>query len=412
MSATGEFFARLIMEPSYASNAANDARWLRVGKGAYLILRAFDEADSALVDEGLTNDSTFVFTDRGNVMFTDQSGEEHTYANPIDSTQVKDYNTRSLREIRRTVSSQYVYDKRKLISRNLRYILFKSTDERWYLLYNSLHTREFSKYYKHAINNASNVSWGATTENVAGRHINLTRVFSNYCDAFTVTHESGPLVGKKSYLDPVCNMIRSEHQAQRTALFDTALVCPIDKQSLLQDNCEYDVTEVNTASGVLSQLGAGDPKYCLCMGGVQNFVDELDDFDFIHDFEGRRRCNEHSLELNYCSVINKAENLNIAGSEMVTNCGGNVGAGTGTVGGGDVGAGSDTGGDSAPTATNSNDTSPIRTTDETLTPSGLTPLHFVIISAVLGSVALAVSRMMRSTRRVPFSNTAKTELPA
>lgn len=401
MSTTGEFFARLIMEPTYASNATNDARWLRVGKGAYLILRAFDEADSTLLDEGLTNDSTFVFTDRGNIKFTDLAGTEHRYENPIDLTQIKDFNTRSLREIRQTVSSQYVYDKRKLITRNLRYILYRSSDERWYLLYNSLHTREFSKYYKHVINNASDVSWGATTENVPGKHINLTRVFANYCDAFTVTHESGPLVGKKSYLDPVCNMIASEHQAQRTALFDAALVCPLDRRSLTQANCEYDVTDVNTASGVLSQLGAGDPKYCLCMGGVHNFVDELDDFDFIHDFEGRRRCNEHKLELNYCSVINNAENLNIAGSEMVTNCGGNTGAGSGKVG------------DSALTATdNTNTRVPLNTIDDAPKPTGLTFLDIVAISVGLGVVAFAVWKMNRTKKRVTFANTEKTELPA
>ena len=390
MSATGEFFARLIMQPTYASNATNDARWLRVGKGAYLILTAFDDANSALIDEGLSNDSNFVFTDRGHIKFEDLSGQEHKFANPIDITAEKDFDTRSLRQIRQTVSNQFVYDKRKIISRNLRYILYKSTDERWYLLYNPLHTREFAKYYKHVISNASDVSWGATTSNVAGKHLNLTRVFDNYCDAFTVTHESGPLVGKKSYLDPVCNMIRSEHQAQRTALFDSALVCPLDAQFLTNDNCEYDLTDVKTAAPVLTQLGSGDPKYCLCMGEVHKFVDDLDDFDFIHDFEQRRRCKEHKLEMNYCSVVNKAENLNIAGSKMVTNCGGNTGGGAATVG------------DSGLTDTKDKKKPTVPLTGVEKTPMTLT--DFVLATIVVGGIAFAVAMMMQSKKRVTFAN--------
>lgn len=331
MSKTGEFFASLMMDPKYSANAANDSRWLRVGKGAYLILRKFSDADSGLIDEGLMKPEAFRFGDTGNLMFKDTVGNEHKYENPIDVTKEKDFKTKSLKVLREDVGRHYIYDREKIISRNLRFILYKK-ETTWYLLYNAIHSREFAKYYKHVMQTASNVSWGATTMNVKGKHVNLSRVFDNYCDAFIVTHESGQYAGKKSYLDPVCNMIKSEHQAQRTALFDTALVCPKDSQFLTKDNCEYDVNTVRSAAPVLSQLGSGDPKYCLCMGGVHNFLDDLESYDFINDFEGRRECSKHKLELNYCSVINSAETLNINGSEMVTNCGGNVGAGTGKVG--------------------------------------------------------------------------------
>ena len=331
MSKTGEFFASIMMDPKFAANTANDSRWLRVGNGAYLILRKFNDVESGLIDEGLMQVDKFRFGDMGNLMFEDSTGEVHKYENPIDVTKDKDFDTRSLKSLRESVGRQYIYDNTKIISRSLRFILYKK-ENTWYLLYNAIHSREFSKYYKHVIQNASNVSWGATTFNVKDEHVNLNRVFDNYCDAFVVTHEGGEYAGKKSYLDPVCNMIKSEHQAQRTALFDTALVCPGDSQFLNKDNCEYDESAVDAAAPVLTQLGSGDPKYCLCMGGVHNFIDELESSDFIHDFEGRRECSKHRLELNFCSVINKAENLNINGSEMVTNCGGNVGAGAGRVG--------------------------------------------------------------------------------
>lgn len=332
MSKTGEFFASLMLDPKYSANTVNDSRWLRVGRGAYLILRKFNDADSGLIDEGLMKPETFRFGDTGNLMFEDTVGNEHTYENPIDVTKEKDFSSvKSLKSLREDVGRHYIYDRKNIISRNLRFILYKK-ETTWCLLYNAIHSREFAKYYKHVMRTASNVSWGATTMNVKGKHVNLSGVFDNYCDAFIVTHESGQYAGKKSYLDPVCNMIKSEHQAQRTALFDTALVCPKDSQFLTKDNCEYDVTTVKAAAPVLSQLGSGNPKYCLCMGGVHNFLDDIASYDFINDFEGRRECSKHMLELNFCSVINKAENLNITGSDMVTNCGGNVGAGTGKVG--------------------------------------------------------------------------------
>lgn len=387
MSKTGEFFASIMMEPKFATNAANDSRWLRVGNGAYLILRKFGDAESGLIDEGLMTTDTFRFGDTGNLMFEDSSGEVHTYANPIDVTQEKDFNTRSLRTLREQVGRQYIYDRNKIISRNLRFILYKKGNT-WYLLYNAIHSREFAKYYKHAMQNANNVSWGATTMNVKDKHVNLHRVFDNYCDAFIVTHESGQYAGKRSYLDPVCNMIKSEHQAQRTALFDTALVCPKDSQFLTKDNCEYDVTTVRAAAPVLSQLGSGDPKYCLCMGGVHNFIDELENYDFIHDFEGRRECSKHKLELNFCNVINKAENLNINGSEMVTNCGGNVGAGAASVG------------DSGLTETVVGDEEEDETTEEDpndlddAKPSSLTLIEIAVVSLALGGIAYVLAKNM------------------
>lgn len=383
MSATGEFFASIMMDPNFAANNANDSRWLRVGDGAYLILRKFNDVESGLIDEGLMDESEFRFGDTGNLKFADSTGMEHLYENPIDVTPNSDFQTRSLWALRQNVGSQYIYDRRKIISRNLRYILYR-TDDTWYLLYNAIHSREFAKYYKHVIQTANDVSWGATTMNVEGKHVNLNRVFNNYCDAFIVTHEGGEHAGKKSYLDPVCNMIKSEHQAQRTALFDTALVCPNDSKFLDSHNCEYDVTMVRAAAPVLSQLGSGDPKYCLCMGGVHNFVDELEEYDFIHDFEGRRLCSQHKLELNFCSVINKAENLTITGSSVVTTCGGNVGAVA------------DSAGDGGVTETAVNGAQNEENDMETVVrvSGGMSPLAIATASLALGGLAYMLVRGM------------------
>lgn len=399
MSKTGEFFASIMMDPQFAANTANDSRWLRVGNGAYLILRKFNSVESGLIDEGLMSTDKFRFGDTGNLMFEDSTGDVHQYRNPIDVTTEIDFNTRSLDSLRGSVGRQYVYDNRKIISRSLRYILYKD-ENTWYLLYNAIHTREFSKYYKDVIQNASNVSWGATTMNVPNKHVNLNRVFDNYCDAFIVTHEGGKYAGKKSYLDPVCNMIKSEHQAQRTALFDTALVCPIDSEFLDADNCEYGVNEVRAAAPVLSQLGSGDPKYCLCMGGVHNFIDELESYDFIHDFEGRRECSKHKLELNFCSVINNAENLNINGSEMVTNCGGNVGAGAASVG--DTGL-TEVDGDVQDDQEEDETVDEDQEEDETVQPSSPSLLQIAVVSLALGGLAYMLAK-----NRTNKSKTEKT----
>jgi hypothetical protein len=387
MSKTGEFFASIMMDPKFDANDTNKSRWLRVGNGAYLILRSFTMKESNLIDEGLKDPTTFRFGDTGNLMF-EANHERHEYGNPTDVTVEKDFDTRSLQTLREDVGRHYNYDSDKVISRNLRYILYKN-ETMWYLLYNAIHSREFANYYRYAIENATNVSWGATTMK-NDKHINLNRVFNHYCDAFIVTHKGGAYDGKKSYLDPVCNMIKSEHQAQRTALFDTALVCP--KDPVDKDNCEYDVDQVKAAAPVLSQLGSGNddngnPKYCLCMGGVHNFIDELESHDFIHDFEGRRNCSNHNLELNFCSIMNKAETLNINGSEMVAECGGNVGAGAGTVG------------DSGLTETVVDDEEEETTgvdpiVSEDIKPSSPTLLEIAIVSLALGGIAYVLAKSM------------------
>ena len=324
MMDSGEVFARRVMDSSMADTPENGARWLTVGKGSYLILRAFDATDSDTITECLTQrPGDFIFTDMGNVSCTDRMDEVHYFENPSDPSSNRDYTTRSLVEIQQNVSHQYVWDDRNVISRNLRYILHRT--DRWYLLYNSLHTTPFGDYYRRVVAEAPGMSWGATVRNTAS-YINLNRVFNNYCDAFTVRHTSGRFRGKRSYLDPSCNMLKSEQQAQRTAVFDTALVCP--QTSTSSENCEYDDTTLQSAAPLLTQMGMGDPKYCLCMGEVNNFMDEVDSDDFMNVFEGRERCGEHNIEMNFCSIVNKAgNNLTIEGSEMVTSCGGNGGGG-------------------------------------------------------------------------------------
>ena len=127
------------------------------------------------------------------------------------------------------------------------------------------------------------------------------------------------------------------------------------------------------------------------MGGVHNFTDELESYDFIHDFEGRRECSKHSLELNFCSVINRAESMTISGSEMVTNCGGNVGAGAGTVGERGL-TETAVGGD------DSDNEDPIDLDDIVVPTSSPSPLGVAVISLALGGIAYMFARTMRKPK--------------
>ena len=109
-------------------------------------------------------------------------------------------------------------------------------------------------------------------------HPNLKRIIQTYCDDFVVTrppHMSQP--GKKAYLDPVCNIMYSQDQCQRSSLFDDSMVT-------------HNPGLVAANKNVLKSLGSGDPvPTCACTGRPYNYLssnlNEDDDVFFGDDEE-------------------------------------------------------------------------------------------------------------------------------
>ena len=309
------------------ANALTSALWYRK-RGAYFVLRTFTDEESRAISEGLQSPSTFVFSDMGNVACSSADGNRHHFRNITDPSPNTDYAVDSLEDIAE-YNRQYVWDDRSVITRNLRFILAKDEDGIWRLLYNPVHTRSFRDHYRHTIRTAENLTWGKSTMRTS-KHGNLKRVFDNYCEDWQVTRRKDRAEpGKKAYLDPVCNLVISQRQCAISSLFDENLVT-------------HDPVRTNASRNVLTQLGSGDPApYCACTGGVYNFVSaNLDqEEDFTSDFLNMGEC-DPQLEMNICTVINQANNLNIHGSSISTKCGGGGGSagGDGGSAGGDGGS--------------------------------------------------------------------------
>ena len=302
MDTSGGVFASLLLRTDEPTNS----RWLRVGRTTIFVIKAFDENDSARITFGLRQPTTFVFTDLGNISCKQPSSDSlWFFKNPLDDNVRTDYTQQSIGSFA-AVERQYRFDSSNVISRNLKYILHKKNGV-WHLLYNPTHSLEFKRYYEYVMAQATNVQWGASTL-TTDAHLNLRSAFKNYCDAFQTTDRRG----RKSFLDPTCNIIYSPEQCRQSSLFDDNLVT-------------HDDNKVQHSRRVLDQLGssagAGGPPYCMCTGAPYNYVQaNVNDDSFIHVFQQMNQC-DPELTMNICNIINTANTLNISGSSMSAECG-------------------------------------------------------------------------------------------
>ena len=266
---SGQFFASLQHDSTIdTTRGVNAQRYLKVGGTIHLVLKRFNLAESEVISFGLTRPSEFYFSGYGNVRCAHPDGSVFEFQNPLDANSRVDYDE-SLQTSADHPTRQFKFDAMQVISKNLKYILYKQ-NAHWHLLYNALHSAPFQKYYDHEIAQAPrhNIQFGATTL-ARDKHLSLKRVFQRYCDAFRVQRSDG----KTSFLDPTCNMFYSDTQCKRSSLFEDSMV-------------DYDEFKVNAASKTLSTLGAGRPPACLCVGNPVNYAyKNVGTQSFVHSFQ-------------------------------------------------------------------------------------------------------------------------------
>ena len=154
----------------------------------------------------------------------------------------------------------------------------------------------------------NDVPWGATRHNT-DTHISFRALFHNYCDAFRVKREDGTY----GYLDPTCNMIRSDTQCRESAFFKANKV-----------EHTYDKTSVGMTS-MITAFGSGSYPPCLCIGEPHNYVKNfIGDSSFIHDFLGENNesgCGEVDINQTFCSIDIDADEVHIENSTLTSQCG-------------------------------------------------------------------------------------------
>ena len=315
------FLVRMISQPptSMKDTPMNKARWKKIGKGYYFILRRFEDEASDIISHGLTRPDSFCFTNAGNLRCLDSDGIERSFRNPTDPNEFADY-VESLSFLKRS-NDLYEYDQNKVISVNLLYILHRdSANDNWCLLYNPMHRKAFGKHYADILEIAkpNNITWGKTKRTDA--HMSVNALLHNYCDAFQVQRTDG----KTAYLDPTCNMVLSGQQCGRSAFFGTNRVKYSEKEANRKGN-----------RTVIDSLTAGDvngiPR-CVSMGKTFGYVDSyVPETSFIKRFmrpldpeTGKPQESEGDINNVVCNMTIEAKHVEISNSQFYQDCDMNV----------------------------------------------------------------------------------------
>jgi len=290
--------------------------WTQVGSGYFFRVRTYSVEFGALIDAAAAESppTRLVFTDRGHVKVTvSAEGEQdavHIEYNPFDTDTVRDTNQPSIAQVS-GANAQYVYDATHFITRSLRYVLRKEPEHGvWELLYNPLHRGPFRDLFMQSLAAAQpgDVDFGATKSRTEA-HMSHYQLFQNYCQGLTVL-PPGRAAGDKAYLDPTCNIFLSAQQCTASSLFDTNRVT-------------HSASDVQRNSAILEKLVAGSPPNCMCMGRPYSYYKSNISESFLDDFQSMSSCSP-DMQVNVCTVINRANTINMTDSSLSAECGGGV----------------------------------------------------------------------------------------
>ena len=195
----------------WKTDSLNDKNWLIVNsknsngnntKVRYFIITTIPNNKTDTIKNVINmSPKDFKLSDNGHVSW---SSTEYVL-NKFNTT--NDLNTaKSIYELTKLIPNIYYYDENKVISSNLKYILYlDSSVNKYKVLYNPLHRTQFKEYYKSIMNDSSlNWTFGATPT--------LSyNIFPNACNSFIVNEEN--------YLDPTCNLFLYKDICEASAFF-------------------------------------------------------------------------------------------------------------------------------------------------------------------------------------------------
>ena len=263
--------------------------WYKIGNSKFFAIRSYGKAGSKLIDDELKKQdrSNLVFDDDGHVAIISLG---KSWKNQLVDTAIDYQRTVSptedfpLESIEGTNPEFVRRSRNAVMSRNLKYILYRVSNERVLLLYNPLHRQYFKDYYK----NLKELDSFGTNGN--DKH-KTSKLFPTYCSA--MKDEEGNV-----YIDATCNC------------FGNLQTCK--KNALLQGNM---VDYPNVPDRFLAAIGTN----CVCAAPSCDPVGVTD--SFLTDF--KNNVSECNVDVNIadCSqVFDSAGDININEATVGQRC--------------------------------------------------------------------------------------------
>ena len=198
-------------------------------------------------------------------------------------------------------SSGNVFTNKKLIfNPTLKWILYTDDTDKMFLLYNPIQSKNFKNYYDNQNNNIQ-----------GGKNSDVSDIISKYCNNIqtnTTIQQNSPDTEVKYFADPTCNCFYTDQTC-----VNSISEYPIKSSDIIYDNLSSPYCTCFSKSCKYNGKGTYDATNTFLSNYKKNTIN--------NSIIGK--CPTPSISI--CSTILQAsDKLNIKGSTLTQNCGGNV----------------------------------------------------------------------------------------